>query len=372
MSKLFTRQEENFKNFLFNLLINQEDIKLYSIESPETPVVNKKSHTKSLASAKNKNQKYQKIINETNQKGYCPNFYNRILIEINEPISFEDFVSKNKNNVVIVASQQLRNKVLCPSYKYLDFENLNDLEYCVLESIARSRYDGIYSTGDNGLVQQFDLVPKQLHYILGILESHGLVKKQVLTSEKKKSIIHLTKFACKVKSLSEKVCDYLIRRNQNEDGGEKYSDTAYNLKKVLNVSNKQFKTLLQTTEKQGILKRYLTTVEATFKKYKTSNKLYSKNRQVRMIKLNESYVKQYLSNQEETILDEDDQTDEANTSEILGMAQSNHISLYTQIFDKIDQCGKEGISLKQIGNLNHFVFLQNCFNCLKNINKVKI
>ncbi|CAF0758348.1 unnamed protein product [Brachionus calyciflorus] len=363
LNRFFTQCKSNeaFKNFLIRILLNQHDIKFYSTENLDSTNNNsklKKSNIRSLVLAKTKNSKYQKIINdpELKQRGHCSNYFERKLISHQDSMTYNQLISQYKN-ILIVASQQLRNRVLCPSYKDLDFENVNDLEYCVLELIGRGRYEGIHSTGDNGLVQQFDLAPKQLHYILVNLESHGLIKKQVLTSEKKKSVIQLTKFSCKIKTITEKLCDYLIKR-KDKDSAHPYSDSAINLKKVLNISNKQFKTLIQSTEKQGILKRFLISVEGKFKKNKTSNKTYLKNRQVRMIRLTEACIKQYLSNQDENVLEEEE--DEGNVEiasvDSLGTAQSRDLSLYTQIFNKIDECGKEGISLKQIGNMFGFDF----------------
>ena len=335
--------------------MNQTDLEFYSVS--ETDLIEpktKKSHTRSLVLAKNKNTKYQKIINdpEQNQRGYCTDYFDRKLIEIDQNVAYDDIL-KTYKIVKIVASQELRNKVLCPSHRYLEFENLNDLEYCVLESIGRSRYNRVYSTGEDGLVQKFDLVPKQLHYILVNLESHGLIKKQVLTSEKKKSVVQLTKFACRIKSSSEKLVDYLLKKKDNND---EYSDSASNIKKSLNISNKQFKTLIQSGERQGILMRFFITVQVNIKKNKSSSKLYPKSRQIRMIKLSETYVKQYLSNKDDEICVEEDDQVECELGSLIGKSQQNYTSLYTQIFDQIDQCGKDGISLKQLGHLFGFDF----------------
>lgn len=357
INQLFTESKSNefTKNFLFKILLNQTDLEFYSVNEPDLiEIKTKKSHTRSLVLAKNKNSNYQKIINdsEKNVRGYCTDYYERYLIEIDQNLAYDDILKKHKI-IKIVASQELRNKVLCPSHRYLEFENLNDLEYCVLESIGRSRYNRVYSTGENGLVQQFDLVPKQLHYILVNLESHGLVKKQVLTSEKKKSVVQLVKFACRIKSSCEKLVDYLLNKKDNQ---YEYSDLSSNIKKSLNISTKQFKTLIQSCERQSIVKRFFITVQVNLKKNKSSTKLYPKNRQVRMIKLTETYVKQYMSSKDdETCIEEDDQV-ECESSSLIGTVQQNNTSLYTQIFDLIDQFGKEGISLKQLGHLFGFDF----------------
>ena len=48
------------------------------------------------------------------------------------------------SNLIIVADQTVRDKVLCPAFKNLVFENLNDLEYCVLEAIAKYIYNFLF------------------------------------------------------------------------------------------------------------------------------------------------------------------------------------------------------------------------------------
>lgn len=385
---------ENLRNFILKLLINQFEVEFYqecessdatnSSNSSKTNKSKIKSFTKSLVTSKNFDSRLQKIINDPqlNQRGFCPNYFNRVSVsnqirssQYNFQKCLKDF-QNTKSTLILVASQELRNKVLCPSFKYLDFESLNDLEFCVLEAIGRARFDGLYSIGDNGLTLLFDLVPKQLHYILVILESHELIKKQVQSSEKKRSIIHLTRFSFRKKTVLENMCEYLIQKHRSSsaaglDQEHAYFDSSINLKKFLNQSNKQFKTLIQSGEKQNIIKRYFKPIEARFKKNKNSSKFYTKTRQIRMIKLTESYIKTIKQNsnsessnlQEEDLGLEDTMLDDENSSsfpsvltDILGTAQSNTLSLYTQIFGRIEESGKDGISLKQLGNLFAFDF----------------
>lgn len=40
-------------------------------------------------------------------------------------------------SIILVAHQSVREAALCPCYKNLKYENLTDLEYCVLEMIAK-------------------------------------------------------------------------------------------------------------------------------------------------------------------------------------------------------------------------------------------
>ncbi len=361
---------KNCKNFVWNLIINQNDIDFY-LEDKNSSSDSSLNNSLSKSTSKfkgNINNKLSFIINDGISRGHCVNYTKRKHIDIDEikNKNINDLLKESETlNLIIVADQQLRNKVLCPSYKYLEFENLNDLEYCVLEAVARTRFNGIYSTGDSGLTQIFDLAPKQLHYILVILEAHQLIKKQVLSSEKKRSIIHLKRYAFKQQSMLENVCEYLISRNLKNGNG--YFDTFSNIKSKIGITNKQFKTLVQSAEKQKILERYLAPIEWKFKKNKTSEKVYTKTRQIRMIKFTDSYIKTMLNNnnmlnhQEDEINDFNDSISLNDSEEIsssshmslscLGAEQSNFFPLNSQIFSKIEQCGQEGISLKELGTM---------------------
>lgn len=157
-------------------------------------------------------------------------------------------------NLVIVADQSTRNKALCPSFKHLDFESLNELEYCVLEAIAKSRYDGSTTIGDDGLVQKFNLVPKQLHYILVNLESNNLIKRQTVVSEKKRSLVHLARFAFKRKNILESLCDYLLARGHSY---EECCDTLANARQNLGLTQKKFKNVIANAEKSNMVVEFL-------------------------------------------------------------------------------------------------------------------
>ena len=162
--------------------------------------------------------------------------------------------------MIIVANQDQRNNIICPSHKFLDFENINDIEYCVLEAIARSRYNGSYTAGEDGLAKKFNLSSKQLHYSLIMLEGHDLIKKQVLKSEKMRSIIYLKRYAFKNKTLVENVSEFLMCKGQSKEAEFNYADTFVNIKKKFLFTNKQFKTLVHNGERLGVFKRFMTSL----------------------------------------------------------------------------------------------------------------
>jgi hypothetical protein len=149
--------------------------------------------------------------------------------------------------------------------------------------------------------------------------------------------------------------------------GTGYCDSFANLKKNLHLANKQFKTMIQTAEKQNILKRFFKPVECKIKKHKNSDKVQTKKRQIRMVKLTDAYYKMMLSHKQmgeneggDDLSDtaELGELNEAGPSELtvslrdsIGSEQAYIYPLYTQIFSKIEEYDKEGISLKQLGTL---------------------
>ena len=236
----------------------------------------------------------------------------------------------------------------------------------------RSRYDGVYttSTGDaEGLAKSFNLTPKQLHYTLVQLEMHGLIRKQVLKSEKKRSIIYLMKYAFRNKSYLDNVCEFLAS-NKSDSSEHNYSDSFVSIKKKFHFTNKQFKTLVHNGEKQGVFKRFIINFKVKVKK---NSKSIVKTRQSRMLKLTDFYFKSLAANQEEinevsdnslllenedeNLEEEDEDHKKANSLlESIGSEQSNTLPLYTQIMARIESSGKDGISLKKLGNIFGFDF----------------
>ena len=202
----------------------------------------------------------------------------------------------------------------------------------------RSRLSGVYTTGgDDSLSKVFGLTSKQLHYVLVILESHNLITKQLLKSEKQRSIVYLRRFAFKNKTPLENVKDWLMRRPS-------LTDSLVNIKRHLSYSGKQFKTMVSNGERQKIFERVYSTEPITVKKNK---KLVSKTRQGRMLRLNVDRVVQ----QEEDSLEQPDEDNGLVIVQDIGVEQSQSTPLYTQILSKIQMCGKDGVALKQLGVL---------------------
>lgn len=241
---------------------------------------------------------------------------------------------------------------------------MNDL---YLNINLRSRYDGVYTTStgtEEGLAKTFNLTSKQLHYTLVQLEIHGLIRKQVLKSEKKRSIIYLIKYAFRNKSYLENVCEYLSTKTSDLDE-QNYSDSFVNLKNKFHFTNKQFKTLVHNGEKQNFFKRFIVHYKVKVKK---NSKILIKSRQMRMLKLTENYFKSLsqdeeanetsslIDNDDENLDEDDDDTKSSQFIECIGSEQANTLPLYMQILDRIEASGKEGISLKKLGHIFGFDF----------------
>ncbi len=211
---------------------------------------------------------------------------------------------------------------------------------------------------------------------MNILESNELTKKQVLASEKKRSIIHLSRFASKRKTLLELICDHLLFKHEVKKTG--YVDSTVNIRRKIGLTLKQLKSLVQQAERQQILKRYIAFEERKNKaptgKQNVSATSAKKNKplQIRMLSLTESYYNSMISsrsknNSNEINCEEGDEDEnsirENESSELpvelvktLGMAQNNFQPLYSQLFAKIEECGADGMSLKQLGTMFGFDF----------------
>ncbi|CAH1403595.1 unnamed protein product [Nezara viridula] len=86
-------------------------------------------------------------------------------------------VERRGNHLIIVANQNTRTRAICS----MDFNPLTELgviQYCILERIGRSRYQGEVTQGKRGLQVVTD-DPKMLYYFRKLLVKNKLVTKQV-------------------------------------------------------------------------------------------------------------------------------------------------------------------------------------------------
>jgi hypothetical protein len=114
----------------------------------------------------------------------------------------------------------------------------------------------VYTTGEGSLAQRFDLVSKQLHYILGILSNHEFITKHSISSQKQRSIVYLRRFEQRTESNLEKVTNYLLTKANYE------CETAV-LRSDLKLGLKQLKNLMALGEKQQLFHRHVLSVPKT-------------------------------------------------------------------------------------------------------------
>ena len=140
------------RNFLWKLLVQQKDLEFVETQ--------KKGGTHSKSPSKTKT-KPSVIVNDGENRGFCSEYDDRKVISGKVRGSdklkgcYKAALDEYGANLVLVACQEQRSSVLCTSCKCLDYESLNDLEYCVLEAVAKSRYEGVYTAGEDGLAKRF-------------------------------------------------------------------------------------------------------------------------------------------------------------------------------------------------------------------------
>lgn len=195
------------------------------------------------------------------------------------------------------------------------------------------------------------MAPKQLHYILVNLEAIGLIRRQVVSSERKRSLVHLARFAVKHKSLVDALADHLMEvgaDHGSESGHQACCDDFAAVRRALGLTQKRFKALLALAEKNAVIERY--TGEGNQDTATTSKEAAA--RQVRMLRLTEKYFRSQTSgpsrNDDET---SDDEEAEIAVHESLGVRQSHKLPVYTQMFACVEGYARDGISLKQIGTM---------------------
>lgn len=132
-------------------------------------------------------------------RGSCSTYYTRK--KINDDVknmSLSDIEIKYGQKLVIVASQELREKALTDDSANPIIQ-LSLVHYCLLERIGRTRYLGEVTLKKYNSVTED---AKTLFYFRKILLQHGLIRKQVYYKGKKTNfvgqnigtLLHLTRF----------------------------------------------------------------------------------------------------------------------------------------------------------------------------------
>jgi general transcription factor 3C polypeptide 1 len=122
-------------------------------------------------------------------RGSCSEFKTRLKIEHAQlkGMKLPEVIERYGNTLVIVASQESRDKVLIPCN--IGRESvLSNYDYCILERIGRARYFGESTTGKFSL-NDFIKDNKLMHYLRSNLMKNGLVLRQNMNQKIRGKVI---------------------------------------------------------------------------------------------------------------------------------------------------------------------------------------
>lgn len=193
------------------------------------------------------------------------------------------------------------------------------------------------------------------------MANHEFITKHTVSSQKQRSIIYLRRFEQRTESNLEKLTNFLLTR-------ENYECETSVVRCDLKFGIKQLKNLIALGEKQQIFHRHVLSVPKTdlsstksdmssedddeeySEEEEKSSSSGQKMRQMRILRLNASF----LSKQKDDEQNVDDENEEESTQidpSLVGSLQSNNLPFFSQIFQLLERCGKDGISLKRLGNV---------------------
>ncbi|XP_076819101.1 general transcription factor 3C polypeptide 1-like isoform X1 [Clavelina lepadiformis] len=185
---------ESLKNVLWNFLSHNASIDCFQLEHgrPEPSIFDRflgfdTSAGKHVATAPDELDTLDDIypikpISQPNIKGSCWEFESRkdvtkelkmIQIDLQEAL-----LRYGAQKLVLVGSQKLRENVLrAPGITPQTVEELGSVDYCILERIGRSRWQGEIQTVLNNVIFK-QLKASHIHYLMKSLHVKGLVVKQ--------------------------------------------------------------------------------------------------------------------------------------------------------------------------------------------------
>ncbi|XP_074646266.1 general transcription factor 3C polypeptide 1-like [Tubulanus polymorphus] len=249
--------------------------------------------------------------------------------------------------LVVVASQEQRNLALMgPDVD--PFLKLKDIQYCILERVGRSRWNGELVTGIVSL-NVFKQSSKTHYYFRKTLIQHNLIRKQVHVHAIKKpnrgqfqmshvKLLHLTRFFTTKKGRYmeslEKVCNYL---NGKDDKMESCATIIHDC----DVDVMMMKRL--STHAMNFLKVVYIPISQVYPDV-PDDKKYTKGqneRVVKMLRLNKMIKEE----------DEDDEDEESAVNEdeqIEKMVWRRDLPLMNQAYDFVCKQGPNGINGRQL------------------------
>nr|CAB3251334.1 general transcription factor 3C polypeptide 1-like [Phallusia mammillata] len=203
-----------------------------------------------------------KPVNDEGIKGSCPEFKSRL--EVSEVIKEANMGLDDATNrfgaqqLVAVASQSAREMALLPSGVHPQvIEELTELEYCILERIGRSRWQGEIQTVLNTLVFR-NLKTSHIHYVMKSLTTKGLVLKQAYAYRRRDKgdklyqqiLLHVRSFQTIVRSQLDHKSDEMCAALYNADNK---TMSLQNVRLFLGMADTAFKKLKRKLIMEGVI-----------------------------------------------------------------------------------------------------------------------
>ncbi|XP_013384833.1 general transcription factor 3C polypeptide 1-like [Lingula anatina] len=179
------------KQFLWNRISVHPDLKFYELPEERPTVViwdrwssvEKDSEICVQQSLEEVDPYPVQIIDKGGIQGSCSTFTTRtdITFEIRDDekslCTLEKAIERWGNKLVIVASQEIRIAALFGAEHDPNWEFVN-AQYCLLERIGRSRWNGAATIGTQNLLQVFRGASGHLYYVRKSLLRHGFIMRQ--------------------------------------------------------------------------------------------------------------------------------------------------------------------------------------------------
>ncbi|XP_076321577.1 general transcription factor 3C polypeptide 1 [Tachypleus tridentatus] len=231
--------DDDSKQFIWEALVLDEDIQLYELPNPRPPLVifNRYDYLDMedgvVVEPENMPEDCYPImiINRDGIRGSCSTFFSRKLITSQVRnnnqilITINDAVEKWGEKLVLVADQSVREIALIGTEVGPCLE-LSSEQYCMLERIGRSRYQGEVTQGKQSL-QVINSSPKTLYYYRKPLLRKGIITKQTHhlkygnNNTATGSLLHLARFFVevmpKMQVMLNQLCESLALKPNNRE-----------------------------------------------------------------------------------------------------------------------------------------------------------
>ncbi|CAN9510592.1 unnamed protein product [Ophioblennius macclurei] len=291
--------------------------------------------------------------NENGIQGSCVFFKERKDItkhvrskDLTSLLTLEEAMERYGRKLVIVASQVNRFRALIGSESDPDIK-LSDESYCVLEKVARARWQGEIQTDLHG--SSFKVDARKFHYLRKSLVRHQLVTlqsyvKRMPSGQQQHSILLLLKrFHMNRRTLYDSLMEFVTTFLQQSP--DQFS-TVMQLKDKMKVDERIFKRILKHMRLAKLVSFFQYPLEDLDPSAgpclnKNGNKV-----KVRCIKLLKPYVKKGVTD----TYDDDDEDEEVDRSrELPTEGRLLEMDYLSQAYGVVLSCGTRGISQRSIG-----------------------